>query len=158
MFVCLYMFGKKNNNNCIRQSVSAAFSLVRLQFHPPLGLRPQQVVLNDEVRQSEVDIVIQLVDLEAGTTINLVPLEVISVITKENMTQLTTYLFRLSSAEQLQRRSVVLLITGRVIQMCFLCLTNDSPSPASSPSCPTRSWIMHKSTLLNWHSTTYTRP
>ena len=106
--VCMSIYvRKKKKKNCITESVSAAFSLVRLRFHPPLGLRPQHVVLDDEVRQSEVDIVIQLVDLEAGTTINLVPLEVKSVITKENMTQLATYILRLSSAEQLQRWSVV---------------------------------------------------
>ena len=85
-------------------------------------------VVGQRGRKAEVDIVIQLVEVESGATINLVPLEAKGSITKDNMIQLSTYLFRLSSAEQLQRkRSIVgFLITGKVLQMCFLCITKDS--------------------------------
>ena len=70
---------------------------------------------------------------------NIVPLEVKSVITKENMTIGNVSFFSLSSAEQLQRRSVIM---DRVILMCFLCLTKDSlllPVVLVAPPVP---WIM----------------
>ena len=74
-----------------------------------------------------MDIVIQLVDVDTGTTINLVPLEAKASIAKNNMAQMATYLFRLSSTEPLRGKSIAgFLITDKVIQMCFLCLSKDS--------------------------------
>ena len=48
-------------------------------------------------------------------------------ITKDHMAQLATYLFRLSSVDELRRTSRVgFLINGKTLQMCILCFRKDS--------------------------------
>ena len=77
-------------------------------------------------RNPEVDIVVQLVNLESDT-INLLPIEAKVAITKDHMSQLATYLFRLSSVEELRRTSRVgFLINGKTLQMCILSFSKDS--------------------------------
>lgn len=77
-------------------------------------------------RNPEVDIVIQLISME-NETINLIPIEAKVAIAKDNITQLATYMFRLSSAEELRSQAQVgFLISGNSLQLCILCCSHNS--------------------------------